>query len=502
MRRDRVKNIFIRIFLWLLALFPLLLGAISAFIYFFNYPSNKLFAFIITLIIFMGLMLLLASKLQIEKHDSLILVSLFFLTIILRYISQNLIDTQPTADYLNALKIAEKFAEGFYPEVRSARFPYWGFYKLTLSLFLNVFDHPFDFTKYLNLVLSGITTIGVYFLGKASSGTRKLALASAIIYIFFPGDILYKNMPTGEHIFIMLLPFAVLLFNYSLNEREGNWIKLLLFTFLGGLLGLMDLYRPVALILLIAFMLSIVFFKILATQQDKHFFKNRHFWQNLLMILLIFIGFFSVKAIGFYALRKKTGYEPNRSGIGWTLRIGLDVQNGGIWNRATYDQMIALYEKYEENYQEVNHILFKDTKEILKENRSEIFGFFVQKFSTTWKSTYDFFHWATVARSENGIISSSTEKLGTIILPLLDMYWLFILIFSCIGAVYCAEYQRGIIPFLLGLFIIGLGMMLLITETQQRYLSVLHSSLPIMTSYGLLGFSKLMKDLFNHIRSL
>jgi hypothetical protein len=497
MRKEKIKRFFISTCFYLLALFPFLLAAISALRYFVNYQRFKIFSLLLIIFFTWVLANLLSKNWRFKIREIVFLISLFALTILVRYISQVLIKTQPTADFANALVIAEKFSKGFFADLRSARFPYWGFYKLTLSPFIKIFDCPLAFTKTLNLILSGLTTIGIYFLGKTASASKRFALTSSMVYVFFPADILYKNLPTGEHIFIMLLPFTLILFSSLLKKINDNWINLLLLFFFGALLGLMDLYRPVALILLIASLLSIVLFNMFSIHYNKFFLGDIRFWQNFLIILLITLGFFSAKAIGFNAIRQKTGYEPNRSGLGWTLRIGLDLEEGGTWNRKIYDQMINLYVENDENYEKVNQILLAETKAILQEDRSEIFGFLVHKFNFTWKSNYDFFHWATIARTAAGQSTLTSQQLGTYLLPLSEIYWIFILSFSCLGSIYCAKNHQSLILFVIALFIVGIGFLFLIIETQQRYLSVLHSFLPILTTYGLLNFNNLIKKIIN-----
>jgi hypothetical protein len=118
--------------------------------------------------------------------------------------------------------------------------------------------------------------------------------------------------------------------------------------------------------------------------------------------------------------------------------------------------------------------------------------FFIEKFNFTWKSDYDFFYWATVRQNDAGVLRADPKDIGHIIMPITDAFHIFVLVFSTIGAVYCAFEKREPISLILALFIIGFSIILLITEVQQRYRSVLHSCLPIFCVFGIFWTNKLL----------
>ena len=501
MQKSKLANIFLSVSFGILAVFPFAWGSMAAFQNFLNYQTFKFGALSLVFFIFLSLFLLFLVDIKIRLKDWVLLSLLIVITITIRVLSQNILESQPITDFQDAITKARLFTQGPYPDIRSARFPYWGFYKLTLSQVFMLFSPNFNTVKIFNIFLACITAIGVYFLGKKASGSKKFALASTAIYALYPADVLYKHMPTGEHIFTMLLPFVCLTFIAVMEKLDKKlWLSLILSLLTGLLLGLMDLYRPVGIILLIAFVMAMIVFKFIKNDYRQIFLLEKSFWFGIFTIAGLILGFLGTKMLGFAAIHNKTGYRPNTSGYGWTLRIGLDVEEGGLWNRAIYDRMIGLYTTYDEDYAKVNAILLEETRNLIAENKSQLIPFMFAKFNFTWKSDYDFFYWATVQQNDDDLLSLDPKDFGRIIMPITDAFHAFILLFSTIGAIYCVRKQREPIPLILALFIIGFSIMLLLTEVQQRYRSVLFSTLPIFVSYGLIGVNQAIKPLFNKMR--
>ena len=493
MHKNKLVNIILSVCFGILAIFPLALGSFSAIRNFMNYQAFRFGAISLISFLIATLFILNHVNFRVEVKDWILISALFGLTIAIRLLSQNTLDTEPITDFQDAITKATYFLQGPYPDVRSARFPYWGFYKLTLSQVFTLFGASFNTVEFLNIFLAGVTTTGLYLLAKKTSGSKKFALICTTIYALWPADAFYKNLPNGEHIFISLLPFACLIYVNAMERLDKNLsLSLILSLLTGLLLGLMDLYRPVAIILLIACAIALVLFKFIKNDYQKFFLLEKTFWGGIVMIACLMIGFQGTKMLGFAAIRQKTGYAPNTSGYGWTLRIGLDVTEGGLWNRVIYDRMIAIYEAYDENYAKVNAILLDETKMILVEQKPQLFRFFLNKFDFTWKSDYDFFYWATVKQSDDGSLLADPNNIGSMIMPITDAFHAFVLVFSTTGAIYCALNKKEPITSILALFIIGFSVMLLLTEVQQRYRSVLFSTLPIFASYGIFGVTQVI----------
>src|SRR5690606_917 len=102
-----------------------------------------------------------------------------------------------------------------------------------------------------------------------------------------------------------------------------------------------------------------------------------------------------------------------------------------------------------------------------------------------WASDAPFYYWATAKQIDNGLTSFDVNKLGVLVKPFSDAYHIYLLVFSTIGALYCSFFRKNDRPLSIGLFIFGFATLLLLTEVQSRYRSVLFSSIPFFTAYGI-----------------
>ena len=251
--RHIIRAIFI-----LLALLPFALGGLSAIHFFATYGRHKLIS-IATYALFFIMLLLLHRTASSKMSEPALLLAIFSITILIRAFSQVFFNTQPISDYMDAVKVAMRFMDGPSPDLETARFPYWGFYRVTLTYLFRLFGSSIANIKIMNLLLSGLTAISIYLLGKIMTGSRKFGFLAASIYMADLADILYINLPTGEHIFTMLFPIVCIVFLALFDHPDRKTAVQVSFgIFLGVLIGLMDMYKPVGIILLIAMLITLV----------------------------------------------------------------------------------------------------------------------------------------------------------------------------------------------------------------------------------------------------
>ena len=486
---------------YFVGIFPFGLAAIAAINSFHAIFSGELISVLIILCFI--LILLTLSRLQPKNHIKEIhfILALVGVTIFLRYLVMIFLDVQFSADFLDAFAISKNFSHGPYPDVRSARFPYWGFYKITLSQIMRIFGRNLTSVQILNLTLTGLSALGLYFLVKLSSLSKRTASIAVIIYALNPADLLYKTLPTGEHIFVMLLPFAVIIFLLSYETINKNRVLAMIGFILSGItIGLMELYKPVGILLMIA-LIAIMMVKVLFAEKiNLRRLTNQSLWYYFLFIGLLFFSFQITKTVGLNSVSRMARHQVNKSGFGWTLRIGMDIEKGGTWDRDTHFYMISLYEETNENYGLVNSILIDEVKEMTQKNKSMLLSHFIRKFDDTWKSNYDFYHWTIVVRDDQ-LVDNDPYDLS-IIFPLLNAHLIFSLVFSSFGAIYCASLKRDLISSGLALFIVFYTFLLLITETQMRYRSILFTTTPIFIGYGILGVNLGMNGLLKFVKQM
>jgi len=333
---------------------------------------------------------------------------------------------------------------------------------------------------------------GMYLLGKKMTGTRRFGVMAAAIYIIDPANLLYINMPTGEHIFALLFPIAMLVFLALFEQREcKNVMRFGMALLLGILIGLMDIYRPFAPIFLIAIVITLALSEWLpkppAAGKEK---RRKRILMHALLIAIVLIGYVSTKQLCFSAIGYYAQTPPNRHGVGWTLRVGLNQESGGLVTSALIYSMSIRYRDSGEDYRTVSAQLAEEAlAQIEGKQFIEIFRFVRNKFDFTWQSNQDFYNWATNTQIESGLNAYDSERLRLLGDPLNDAFLVFSLVLSALGALYSAIKRADKGTLMIGLFILGFSLLLLVVEIQQRYRSVLVSAIPFFTAYGLYAIS-------------
>jgi len=498
--RSHFTSILIRTAFILLAVLPFLLGSLAAIGYYSTYGRNKLNALLMVGLLFGAVYLTLHIK-KAKVREAWIIAGVFLVTVAVRAASLILFNTQPISDYMDAVQAAMTFMDGPARSLETARFPYWGFYRITLTALFQLFSPSVVTAKVFNLVLSGLSAVGIYLLGRKITGERRFGLAAALVYVIDAGSILYVNMPTGEHIFVALFPLAVLLFLALFSQGERSMaMRSGMALALGVVSGLMDMYKPVALILLIAMGITLALTEWLAAKpaQEKKT-RGKQIALHLILIAVTLAGFFATKALAFSAIEHYAEIPPNRHGVGWTLRVGLNQASRGRVSAPLAYYMHSQYRDADEDYETVNAQLMEEALALIEGiPAGELLAFVQDKFQFTWQSNQDFLNWATNTQAEGSLYVYDSEAVRLLGDPLNDAFLILSLVLSTLGAGYCALRRRDKGTLVMGLFILGFSLLLLAVEVQQRYRSVLASAIPFFAAYGLYA----VRDGISTIRGL
>jgi hypothetical protein len=483
-RLSAIAQIIIRIIFLCLALLPFALGALAAADHFSDYGRYRAISLLAAAVFFMILFAMMRAR-PARISEAALLISVFVMAVLVRALSQAFFNTEPISDYMDAVNAATAFMQGPVRSLETARFPYWGFYRITLSALFRVFGATISTIKNANLLLSGLTAVSIYLLGKRLFSAEKFGLIAALIFIFDPANILYINLATGEHIFVLLYPIAMLLYLALFGEKDRKGVvSALLGILLGLVIGLMDMYKPIAPIILTAMLIALALSAWPAEGEKKE--RIGRILRQGLLIIAMLGAYYVTKEVCFSTVAHYAQIPPNRHGIGWTLRVGLDLENRGRVSAPLAYEMSTRYHASGEDYRTVNAQLVDEALEQIQGKRfSELFRFAKDKFSFTWQSNQDFYNWASNSQMENGWIAYDAEWLALRVNPLIDAVLTFTLALSSLGAFYNAwkDSERGTLA--IGLFILGFTLLLFATEVQQRYRSVLAPAMPFFAAYGL-----------------
>lgn len=340
-----------------------------------------------------------------------------------------------------------------------ARFPHMTPYVLLFSLIIKFFGSNALFVmKMINVIFSTGAIILVYLIcNKIFKDYKKVLLGTFFISIL-PSAILYVPVYCSENIAIPFYLASIYLF-ILVVEKKNNCLLLALS---GILLCIGHLFRMVAYIILIAYVMYIFIYN-----KEKIIIKLR----NILLILIPFILLFVVFSNSLIKMNITDrniwdGSEPN---ITSAVR-GSNLESGGSWNPddAKFIEDL-LHTTDKESVAEA-------CKERIIERYTttpplELGKFFVRKIATQWAFGDNAgAYWSQLGIDENNVIFDISGK-GFLWYQLV---YSILLLFIMKGLFNKTEHIDNKIINLFYIILCGFGAMLLILENQCRYAFIIN----------------------------
>ncbi|MBC7765603.1 MAG: glycosyltransferase family 39 protein, partial [Hyphomonadaceae bacterium] len=211
-------------------------------------------------------------------------------------------------NFSNAVSLASNHFTDLNSKFYCATFPGTITYPAVLSVFMKLFGINRMVPVLLNHMMICILVCAIYTFLKTRMSII-WALSGSLLFALHPFTIIYSNTYNAELIygtFVMFSFFAFMKVNTSTKIRsQVTWIALVaLFC------GISILFRPLSIIMIIAFIIYIVFFTF-----DRYIKK--------LLFIAVLVSVFALCGFANNALVKTlTSYNPPSSSFGWNLYVG------------------------------------------------------------------------------------------------------------------------------------------------------------------------------------
>lgn len=338
-----------------------------------------------------------------------------------------------------------------------ARFPHMIPYSLFLAQIIKFFgDNSLFVVKMLNVILSTSSIILVYLICNSVFKDYKRTLFGAFFMAILPSSILYVPVYCSENIAIPFYLASIYFFILVLNNKKNSLLLILS----GFLLSIGHLFRMIAYIIIIAYIMYILIY-------DNENLKIKLKYIILLVVpfIIIFVAFSNVLINKNITDRKLwNGSEPN---ITSAVR-GSNIKSGGSWNPEDAEFISSLLEDRD--------ALEKASKErIIARYKStpplELGVFFIKKFASQWSNGDNGgAYWAQFGISENEI-KINIEHQGVLWYQLVYSILLFLIIKGLFNK---DIYLDNKIISLFYIILCGFGAAFLILETQTRYAFIIN----------------------------
>ena len=471
MNRDKVFSIgtiagvFILIYMIILSTFVTspLITTLPSFFILFGIAAVVFIAFAIYLLIDRG---------HIKIGVSAFILCLVLVTFMPRIAWILMVNTAPVSDFFLYHDYAIKASQGFYklyPDTYPL-FPFKFGYPLLLTLLYKVFGASLMAAKILNVFISIIVAILIYWIGKKIFNETAGRIAG-LIFALWPAQIMYNSVLASEHMFMLFFAASMAFFVKSQFYVEGG--RRYLFPALTGIsLALAHMMRPVSFILFPVLLIYLLVFV-----------KNTSLKKAVLhkfgIIALMIAGFVMSMTIFNAVIVNLTGIQVWRSSSGFSLLVGTNYQSSGMYN--SEDEKIINEYKYD--FDKINKEATRRAIERIKSSPLNFLRLAEKKFILQWTSEDFGLYWSVNKVVEESPIVELIRNEFKWIELVVQIYYIALLLFAAAGFIYskrAGNYITTIFLMLFGAFVAAHTLL----EVQSRYHYPIVPVLIIIAGYG------------------
>lgn len=432
--------------------------------------------------ILLGLFYLIAIFVlyKIIKSKSIKLNKKIFYLILLGVITRIIwlinIKTAPYSDFEVLYSTAKNLANGNNIEFTGnnyiARFPHLSYMVVYMSIIIRLFGETLFVIKLLNIIFSIFTMYLIYKISIEVFNNNILALTSLGMASIFPPMVTYVGVIATENIAIPFYLLSIYIFVLVIKEKL-SFNKLIL---CGFILGIGNLFRMVAIVVLIALIIYIILFtgNSIINKTKASIYLIISFF-----IILVFASSF-LKTMNISEVNLWKGKEPAITNI-------LKGTNIESWGRFTEEDASIVYE-YNYDFDKIEKV----SKEIIKGRLTntpplKLIIFYCGKFVGQWvQGDMSGVSWSEAGAENIKFIISKNAKI------IFQLFYSFIIFGSFIGLFNKNRiYKENSIINLFYIILCGYGLLYLITEMQGRYAYIICWIFIILSLSGIERFIEL-----------
>lgn len=392
-----------------------------------------------------------------KKQETVVFAGLILLCFAIKVVAANIFHPIPVADYKTFYETAQSLAESYRYTVNPlyiALFPHVFGYSEFLSIFLKVFGTATTVAVALNVILSVISMICLYKIGK-SLGGFSMAVISSVLWSVFPSQSLWNSFVLSEPLYIteLLLFWCLIL---KMEETQTDKKKPVLFAAAAGVvLVLFQMSRPVGIIVVVALLITLFMVEISSVTRKK----------ALLVLLTIAVFMLGSKLVD-YHVESRIG--TSTSGFSWyNVCVGMEESSGGKWNEQDWNRVLGNVNRFSQEGYEKPAVEAQKLEKIEAEqkirNLSEPFQLMKTKFKTLLGNDSS----GIIIHLKYSEVSLKAKTCAKIEFLTNSFYYMMVLL-SIVGGILFFREKKGNAAFIF-LYAIGLTMGHMLVEVQERY---------------------------------
>ncbi len=409
-------------------------------------------------------------------ENKMIIISFILVAILLRFsllmFDYNEVYSDEATFYYNAVSLASNL------EINSkyiAVFPYLFGYINILSIFMKIFGTTIYHAITFNIIIDLIGAVFAYLFGKKIFNDKKKGILFLLIWLFNPFNIIWcmKILPiniVNTMIIISAYVFECLLSSFN-NKRY-----LIISIVLGIIIGISNSFRPIMIIFLIAIFLYYLYLIIFSKYNLK---------KLLLSFIMISLCYGVYNNLNYKLVEDATGYTPSKSGSGWSVYVGSNINSNGEWFlEPKLDEFFVKDEDFSPS--EIHEYFMEEgIKNYKSYNLITVSKFMIKKLEVLTNDVYSY----TYENFTSSVINQS-KKYNTVLKSYLYCFWFLMFIINIFSIFNITDKDENSRLVFYRLFFIGLVVSHLLVEVSPRYFMPMLVPLMILMGFQI---EKLMK---------
>lgn len=459
--KEKIFKILLLIFAVMASIYPVLFGI---------YKIKGL------LIVISLILILMSLAKYIDKYKSGYIIAIVLLGIITRvgvvlFCNSHIVQISDFGKALNA-SFSLDFSEDYY-----RYFSHWILYPTIVHGIYYLFGSHQLVALLTNAVINILSAIMIYKTGTLIFDNKKYSFLASLIYLFWPGSILYTVIFTQEHLNALIIITIVYLFLKINNPKTNDsyFIKYIYPILIGILLAVTCFLKNFSPAFLISFIILLFLWLI------KNKFDKILFFKKIVCLSLIILSFIFFKQLLFVCVDNLVGKSVTRNITPCYLNVGL--RDNGVYNVENYAYYYNLVKENNFDFEKAN-----------KEAMSGLFSYIDSKGLN---------YYLVLLKSKGNIILNNDEaKISWFSLSIKDadeyslldnledikftnnLYYSIIMLLVGISLLETIKF-KNLKTFFLQLLYFGACLMLLLVEAQNRYTYSMQVILCILSVVGI-----------------
>ena len=378
------------------------------------------------------------------------------------------------ADYRTFFQVAKDLSLGIHPGMKDyvAMFPHILGYAWFLSLFLKLFGQSLAVAVGVNVVLTTLSGIILFYLVYRQTDLGSATLAF-LLWILCPSKMFYNTMSLSEpyYTFLILLFFLILHCTEKLLQEgnRGRFARIaLLAVACGMILTFVQAARPIAVIPIIALVLWCGFL------MDGE--KIRKHWKEWLLMGIVLVLSYRI-GTGFWRTYATEQLEQAPPSVpGYNIYVGFNLETNGSYSDTDMDLLQSRYfGEYERNAEAAQRSMLQDAKLRIAKAKPVMLRLMLTKLRTL------------LGHDEGGVFYAMESLSGgqyRICCILNNIWYYLIVLFAASGCIAIWKRKESGSALLWILFAIGLILAQLLVEVAARYHYALIPILLMIAGYA------------------